>query len=709
MRLIRTDDMTVMRIRVVVVLSLLISSFLAFHQPVAAATNTTINFTLNTSGTIGSIGVDAIYNGAGGGDYETMVRWSADGRIWNFDRTAASPTFGWRTSQSNGITVSGSASVMRLEIYPHPPTNCSGVNENDPCYWQTYDPWQGNFGGVQIQVDSTMGSDWLDVGQVNLPQLGVNGAFRLQGNILSRDAVPDNRVEVDIFQIDCSWHQTCDHPPTNSRGVSIGAFASTKNKGNAWTGGIAYAGHYVIYIRDILTGRHLHGIVDISPTNIPTIDLDAVCFGIPICTFDQGSSATATGGFHSINPTRILDTRNGTGITNGPIRIGDGSQPSTNPQFRADDAANHDLQVTGVGGIPASGVSAVLLNVTAITPPTDGFITLGPRPAGVGDVFNDQFTYGDWPSASNLNTEVGETVPNLVLARVGAGGKIRLYNFNGLTDVIADVAGWFDTNALTSTSHGSAFTGVTPQRLLDTRTGYGDPSAVQDGKLRPLDDRTFTVAGVAGVPNDADSVVLNITAVSPTGTGWVSVYPDDSTRPNASNLNLLAGNDRSNLAVVKVGSSGKVRLFVAEAGTHLIVDVFGYFKASSAADGKTTTIDPVRIFDTRTGVGTAKGLMNASEKRTVQVSGAFGIPSNATAVYLNITSVNASAWGWLAVWPTGLPMPNSSNVNFAGGSVVPNMAIVKLGTDGTLQVYNDAGVSGTTTSDVLIDVLGFVS
>ena len=93
-------------------------------------------------------------------------------------------------------------------------------------------------------------------------------------------------------------------------------------------------------------------------------------------------------------------------------------------------------------------------------------------------------------------------------------------------------------------------------------------------------------------------------------------------------------------------------------------------------------------------VGTAKGLMNASEKRTVQVSGAFGIPSNATAVYLNITSVNASAWGWLAVWPTGLPMPNSSNVNFAGGSVVPNMAIVKLGTDGTLQVYNDAGVSG---------------
>ena len=689
---------------------MLISGLFIVQQPALAASSTTVNFTLNTSGTVGSIGVDAIYNGAGGGgDYDKMVRWSADGRLWNFDRTAGSSTFGWRTSQSNGITVSGSASVMRLEIYPHPPTNCSGVNENDTCYWATYDPWQGNFGGVQSQFESTMGSSWLNVGQIDLPQLGVNGAFRLQGNILSQNAVADNRIEIDLFQIDCSWHETCVHPPTNSRGVSIGAFASTKNKGNAWTGGIVYAGHYVIYIRDLLSGRHLHGIVDISPTDIPTIDLDAVCFGIPICTFDQGSSATASGGFHAVNPTRILDTRNGTGISNGPIRIGDGSQSSTNPIFRADDAANHDLQVTGVAGIPTSGVSAVLLNVTAITPPTEGFITVGPRPAGVGDVFNDQFTYKGWPTASNLNTQPGQTVPNLVLARVGAGGKIRLYNFNYPTHMVADVAGWFDSSALTSTSRGSAFYGVPPQRLVDTRNGLGEASVVSGGQFAPLDSRAFTVAGLAGVPSDVESVVLNITAVSPTGTGWVTAYPDNTTQPDASNLNLNPDSDRSNLAVVKVGGNGKIRLFVAEAETHLIVDVFGYFKTTTGAEGKTTTINPTRIFDTRNGIGTTKALMNAGQARTVQVAGAFGIPSNATAVYLNVTSVNASAWGWLAVWPTGLPMPTSSNVNFPGGSIVPNMAIVQLGTNGTLQIYNDPGVSGTTSSDVLIDVLGYVS
>ena len=664
---------------------------------------------MNTDGTIGLIGVDALYDGAGGGNYETMVRWSADGRLWNYDRNLSSATFGWRTTQSDGITVNGSASMMRLEIYPHPPQSCTGTNETDPCYWQTYDPWQGNYGGVQIQVDSSMGPNWLDVGEINLPELGVDGAFRLQGDILSDTPVLDGRVETDIFQIGCNWHETCVAPPLNSKGVYIGAFAATKNKGNLWTGGVVYPGHYVAYIRDTLTGRHLHGIFDISANEIPAIDLNAVCFGLPICTYDQGSSATAAGRFHPVSPTRILDTRDGTGIANGPVRFGDGSQPSTNPLFRADDTANHDLQVTGIGGIPKSGVSAVLLNVTAVQPPPRGYLTVGPRPAGVGDVFNDQFTYGAWPSASNLNTEIGQTVPNLVLARVGAGGKIRLYNFNSATHVVADVAGWFDTSALTTNFLGSAFNGVAPQRIVDTRIGLGDSSVASAGKFSPLDDREFTVAGVAGVPSNADSVVVNITAVSPTGSGWVAAYPDRTFRPNASNLNLIAGNDRSNMAVVKIGANGKIRLVAAEAGTHLIVDVFGYYAPSILDVGKTTTIDPTRVFDTRVGIGTSTARLAPNEARTVQVAGVSGIPANATAVYLNVTSVDASGWGWLAVWPTGLAKPNSSNVNFPGKTIVPNMAIVKLGTGGTLQVYNDGGVSGTTTSDVLIDVLGYVT
>ncbi len=702
--------MKVMKTRFVIVLSFLVSSLFAFGQTANAAASTTIHFNLITQGTVGTIGLDAIYNNnEGTAAYDAMVRWSASGRLWNFDQAPSSPTFGWRTSLSDGMTVQGSPTMMRLEIYPHPPTGCSGINENDPCYWQTYDPWQGNFGGVQVQVDSSMGANWLNVGNIDLPQLGINGAFRLQGDILSHDVVPDNRVEVDIFQIDCNYHETCVHPPSNNHGVDIGAFTSSKSRGNAWTGGIAYDGHYVIYIRDTATGRALHGIVDISSDNIPAIDLDAVCFGIPVCTFDSGSSPTATGGFHSTTPTRILDTRNGTGITNGQILFGEGSETSTNPYIRAAQAANHDLKVTGIGGVPNSGVSAVLLNITAVSPSSQGFISIGPRPAGNGDVFNDQFTYGAWPSASNLNTEVNVTVPNLVLARVGAGGKIRIYNYNDHSHLVADLAGWFDTSAATAPNHGNAFVGISPIRIVDTRNQIGDDSVVAGGKFSPFDDRTFTVAGINGIPANADSVVLNITSVSPTGSGYVTAYPDNTARPTASNLNLIYLVDRSNLAVVKIGDNGKVRLFTGEAGTHLIVDVFGYYVHGSNGEGKTTAVEPTRIFDTRNGVGTSQERMQANETRTVQVAGIDGIPSNATAVYLNVTSVDSSAWGWLAVWPTGSPMPHSSNVNFTKGLTVPNMTIVQLGTDGTLQVYNDAGFSGTTSTHVLIDVMGYVT
>jgi len=71
--------------------------------------------------------------------------------------------------------------------------------------------------------------------------------------------------------------------------------------------------------------------------------------------------------------------------------------------------------------------------------------------------------------------------------------------------------------------------------------------------------------------------------------------------------------------------------------------------------------------------------------------------------------VEASSWGWLAVWPTGGNRPDVSNVNWPGGTDIPNMAIVPLGTNGTIRLYNDPGVSGTTTSHVLIDVMGYVS
>jgi hypothetical protein len=88
-----------------------------------------------------------------------------------------------------------------------------------------------------------------------------------------------------------------------------------------------------------------------------------------------------------------------------------------------------DLQITGRDGIPASGVSAVVLNLTGIAT-TGTYVTA--YPTGVTR-----------PNASNLNLTAGEVRPILVIVKVGTGGKVRLYNNGGSTHLVVDVAGWF--------------------------------------------------------------------------------------------------------------------------------------------------------------------------------------------------------------------------------------------------------------------------
>ena len=74
----------------------------------------------------------------------------------------------------------------------------------------------------------------------------------------------------------------------------------------------------------------------------------------------------------------------------------------------------------------------------------------------------------------------------------------------------------------------------------------------------------------------AVSVVLNVTAVVPSGGGFVTVFPCGQAVPNASNLNFGAGAVIPNSVLARVGSGGRV-CFYSFAETDLLVDVSGYF------------------------------------------------------------------------------------------------------------------------------------
>jgi hypothetical protein len=206
---------------------------------------------------------------------------------------------------------------------------------------------------------------------------------------------------------------------------------------------------------------------------------------------------------------------------------------------------------------------------------------------------------------------------------------------------------------------------------------------------------------VAGIPDNAQSVVVNITLTGADRIGFVTAYPDGQRVPEASNVNIVPGGVRANTAVVKVGTGGRINVLMAEASADVIVDVLGSF---GPYGGKVTTITPARIVDSRAGLGTAARPWGEGEVRNVAVAGRGGVPAGATAVIANVTATNTTSWGFLSAWPAGSPQPSSSNLNFLAGQTVPNLVMLKLGAGGQLSISNGLG-----SAHVLVDVMGYVS
>ena len=161
------------------------------------------------------------------------------------------------------------------------------------------------------------------------------------------------------------------------------------------------------------------------------------------------------------------------------------------------------------------------------------------------------------------------------------------------------------------------------------------------------------VGGVAGVPADALAATLNVTVTNPAAAGFVTVWPCGAPRPDASNLNYVAGQNVPNLVIAKLGTGGKV-CFYSMVATDLIADVAGFFPATS--DYAPIT-NPTRILDTRNGTGSPATKVGANATLELQVGGVAGVPADALAATLNVTVTNPAAAGFVTVWPCGAPQP----------------------------------------------------
>lgn len=118
-----------------------------------------------------------------------------------------------------------------------------------------------------------------------------------------------------------------------------------------------------------------------------------------------------------------------------------------------------------------------------------------------------------------------------------------------------------------------------------------------------------------------------------------------------------------------------------------------------------TAVDPLRVLDTREGIGAAQAAVQPGGVVDVQVAGAHGVPVEATAVVLNVTGVAPSSGTDIRVYPTPVVLsvvPEVSNLNLVRGITRANLVTVPVGNNGRVRLRNQAG-----TVHLLADLAGY--
>jgi len=448
---------------------------------------------------------------------------------------------------------------------------------------------------------------------------------------------------------------------------------------------------------------------------------------VPVATSSTPASAACTwcagGEYHPRAPERIFDTRTTWGIVPindvepfgaKPLRT---ASPTVDPTF--------DIQVLGLGGVPPDGpdVLAVAVSITVIQPTQTGFL--------------GAYATGSPSLNSVVNFGFGQTVPNLTIVRPGNNGKVTIQlhgSAAGTAHVAVDVFGWWSTSGYAAT--GTVDDGdergarlevpATPGRIIDTRdvnSPMGTPGSKPGDPMGPSEYLAVQIRGakVLGtnttiVPNSPDvvGVLLNVTAVLPTTTTFMSLVPEAITpMPTTSNLNLVPGQTKANLVIVPVGSDGKVHVFNAKGYTDVAIDVMGVLvdgRSESTRFGRVVPLTaPFRVFDTREaafgavplGPGQAEDWSFSSFSASVNVGGTS--VGKQAALIGNLTGSRltrqypsvAVTPSFLTACPGTCPLaknkPTYSNLNSVENGVVANLALVPYGPNYTVRVFNARG------------------
>jgi hypothetical protein len=348
------------------------------------------------------------------------------------------------------------------------------------------------------------------------------------------------------------------------------------------------------------------------------------------------------------------------------------------------------------------------------------------------------------PLASSLNWDAGSPpTPNKVDVKLSADGMLKFYDNAGTVDVLADVVGYYaphdhDDRYITTAELSSR------QLLIGGSVVVGYPAFRPEGATRgstslgcgylqqglPSDSTVFSASAPLAVGSTITAVraLIHDTAANrdapielrrETGAGRTILATvttaglpagDHVVQATLATPEVIDPDETFTISVdVGVSSTYLTGAGVGICGAEILFDPPAHALPSNVTPtGVFVPITPCRLFDTRPAeqVGLRSAPLSAGDIHVQDVVGTNGncaVPSGATAVAMNVTSVNGTAPSFLTIWPSDVDRPLASSLNWVPGDPPkPNKVDVKLSATGRLSFFNNTG-----SVDVLADVVGY--
>jgi hypothetical protein len=420
----------------------------------------------------------------------------------------------------------------------------------------------------------------------------------------------------------------------------------------------------------------------------------------PYCKPARSSASVPAGGRAAdvvpVAPVKVLGTRKGVGV---PERC------RLQQDRYSGDSHRVYAKVTGQGDIPATGVAAVAVQVTAMA---------SNAPANVR-------IWGPGQSKSEVVVKVPMNMDAVgtAIVPVASDGTIALATSAGATDVSVDVVGYYPAGDVANTtdatpgdampmgdepppaatpaapaapapSDAPAFKPDLPDEFISIGSEVGYESSGQ-GPLQPGEER---LVGLAGVPAEATSALVLITTREATKRGKVRIGPPDKD-PEAT-FQFPKKGVRSAVMVVPVVGSQVKFVTSKKASVQLRVEVLGY--ALNAKPIKVRSVAATRIVKTK---------LDAAATLVVgPVTGVAGLPKKSkkvTGVILQVrTKTKGPDAGNLRIYGMDGTAPTTRSAPIQPGSWYTTLVVAELGTDGKIVV------SPTVAAKVQATIVGWV-